>query len=941
MYRNFAEKSSLRVLPGLITTLALALLLASGPPATARPAGGLPQLQTAAPTGRIVVKLEPASGLVMDKAGLAVRPGADPRAADRAADLSSLVAGLAPGARLEKRIPTAPVLSRAPGEGSAAPDLALYAHFSAAGRPRAELVKIATRLNDHPDVALAFLEPVAVPAALGFDAFTGAVPAQVAPPGAPAPATDDFTGLQGYLGAAPTGVGVLPMRATPGQRAAGVTVVDIEGAWLWTHEDLPAPFAALGVPIEDLAWRNHGTAVLGEMRGGDNGFGVTGIAPDLAVGGSSIGGSNTAAALAAALEVLSPGDLILIELHAPGPNADGNGQFGYLPMEYWQDNFDAIRLATSRGILVCEAAGNGYQNLDGEEYLGLFDRQVRDSGAIMCGATAGSDLLAADFSNHGERVDLNGWGWYVTTCGYGDLAGTLEPGFYTGQFSGTSSASPIVTGSVASLQGMVRQLHGFDLDARLARDLLRQTGTPLSGGHLIGTRPDLVAAYALAATGIGEISGLVTSQADGQPLAGVLVQAGATGSFTVTDADGRWRLPLLAGLVTLEFSSFHYFPDEALALVPAGGSVDLDLALTPLPVIDITGVAYAEDLTPLAGVNLTPVNQPVSGAVSGSDGTYAITGVPAGYIYQTLCDGLPGYGAQMMNVDTRGHSGPAIANPLLPTVSQDFEAGDGGFAAGAGLWTWGAPPAEVTGGAFDGALCWGVGMDGDYADNEADQLLSPVYDLSGVAATSYRLSFHFYCSTEPGFDGVNLEVSDGGPFTVLDPLDGYTAPSLGGLGGAPGWAGDSGRWRGVVFDITAFLGGDFQFRLNWGSDEGVTGQGFYLDGIAFGSGARATPTPTDTPRPFAATLRAWPNPFNPRVTLEYTVAAAGPLQLVVYDVRGRRVRTLLDRPVAAAPGRVEWDGRDDAGRQAPSGAYFVLAAAADGQTTVVKVVLTK
>lgn len=942
MYRNFAEKSPSRLL-SLLTAVLLVLAAASSSAASspASSAAALPHLQTAAPSGRIVVKLAPAAGLVMDAAGLAVRPGAEARAAEKAADLNALVADLVPGARLDKRIPAAKVLTMRQAAGSLVPDLALYAQFDAPGRDRAALVKIAARLNAHPDVALAFLEPVAVPAALGFDAFTGAVPAPVPDKSGPLPATANYENLQGYLGAAPEGVGALPMRAVAGQSAAGVTVVDIEGAWLWSHEDLPDPFAALGEPIEDLSWRNHGTAVMGEMRGTDNGFGVTGITPDLTVGGSSIGASNTAAALAAALEVVQPGDLILIELHAPGPNADGNGQFGYLPMEYWQDNFDVIQLATSRGILVCEAAGNGYQNLDGEEYLGLFDRQVRDSGAIMCGATAGSDLVAADFSNHGQRVDLNGWGWYVATSGYGDLQGTVETAYYTQQFSGTSSASPIVTGSVASLQGLVRQLHGFDLDARLARDILRQTGTPMAYGNLIGARPDLVAAYELAASSIGEVSGTVTSLGDGQPVPGVRVRVGDTGSFTLTGPDGKWRLPLLSGASPLEFSSFYFQPGEALALVTAGSSTTLDLALEPLPVIDITGVAYAEDLTPLAGVSLTPVNQPVDGAVSGVGGAFTIAGVPAGYIYQTLCDGVPGYGAQMMNVDTRGHTGPALANPWLPLVSEDFESDDGGFTAGIGLWTWGAPPADVTGDAFDGSACWGVGMDGDYADNEADQLLSPVYDLSGVAAASYRLSFHFFCSTEPGFDGVNLEVSDGGPFTVLEPLDGYSDLSLGGLGGAPGWAGSSGRWRGAVFDITSFLGGDFQFRLNWGSDAGVTGQGFYLDGIAFGSGARVTPVPNDTPRPAASALRAWPNPFNPRVTLEYTMAEPGPLQMVVFDVRGRRVRTLLDRQVEATKGRVEWDGRNDAGRQAPSGAYFVLAATGEGQTTVTKVVLAK
>ena len=106
---------------GTVRRLALALLALLALSSLAAPVlagadlqrvGALPHLQTAAPSGRVVVKLDPASGLVMDRSGLAVRPGAPDRTAAKAADLGALVRSLAPGARLEKRIPTAPVKCR-------------------------------------------------------------------------------------------------------------------------------------------------------------------------------------------------------------------------------------------------------------------------------------------------------------------------------------------------------------------------------------------------------------------------------------------------------------------------------------------------------------------------------------------------------------------------------------------------------------------------------------------------------------------------------------------------------------------------------------------------------------------------------------------------------------------------------------------------------------
>ena len=54
------------------------------------------------------------------------------------------------------------------------------------------------------------------------------------------------------------------------------------------------------------------------------------------------------------------------------------------------------------------------------------------------------------FSNYGKIVNVQAWGWHVTTLGYGDAQGDAsEDRWYTLRFSGTSSASPIVTGAVA------------------------------------------------------------------------------------------------------------------------------------------------------------------------------------------------------------------------------------------------------------------------------------------------------------------------------------------------------------------------------------------------------------------------------------------------------------------------------------------------------------
>lgn len=84
----------------------------------------------------------------------------------------------------------------------------------------------------------------------------------------------------------------------------------------------------------------------------------------------------------------------------------------------------------------------------------------------------------------------------------------------------------------------------------------------------------------------------------------------------------------------------------------------------------------------------------------------------------------------------------------------------------------------------------------------------------------------------------------------------------------------------------------------------------------------------------------YPNPFNPRTVLAFTLPAAGPAVVEVFDAGGRRVRTLWRGPLPAGRSTVVWDGRDDAGREAAAGAYLARLRGA-GAAVSHKMVLTK
>ncbi|WP_456426599.1 FG-GAP-like repeat-containing protein [Rhodocaloribacter sp.] len=77
----------------------------------------------------------------------------------------------------------------------------------------------------------------------------------------------------------------------------------------------------------------------------------------------------------------------------------------------------------------------------------------------------------------------------------------------------------------------------------------------------------------------------------------------------------------------------------------------------------------------------------------------------------------------------------------------------------------------------------------------------------------------------------------------------------------------------------------------------------------------------ETPSGFALGEN-YPNPFNPTTTITYRLGARTDVMLAVYDVLGRRVRTLATGVRTAGTHRVAWDGRNDAGAAVPSGMYF-------------------
>ncbi len=335
--------------------------------------------------------------------------------------------------------------------------------------------------------------------------------------------------LQEYLDPAPRGMDVRYCWTLPGGRGENVRIVDIEIDWNLNHNDLVeatsnAFLLMRGVDPQPEIHVDHGTAVLGELVAAPDGIGVTGIAHGASIGLINPAFDGTALRVAEAVRQatrrLDAGDVILIEQQSlAGPRLDINTGRGLVSIEFEPEVFDAIKEATSRGIVVIEPAANGSDDLDHPAYGGRFDINSRDSGAIIVGSGMppddifgpGPDRARTDESNYGSRVDVQGWGRAIATCGFGDLLSCQgKNNLYTFQFGATSGAAAMIAGAAALIQSIMKERGLAPLTPAQLRRLLIATGSPQQGdlSESIGPRPNLRAA----------VETLISDQADLVPV---------------------------------------------------------------------------------------------------------------------------------------------------------------------------------------------------------------------------------------------------------------------------------------------------------------------------------------------------------------------------------------------------------------------------------------
>ncbi len=174
---------------------------------------------------------------------------------------------------------------------------------------------------------------------------------------------------------------------------------------------------------------------------------------------------------------------------------------------------------------------------------------------------------------------------------------------------------------------------------------------------------------------------------------------------------------------------------------------------------------------------------------------------------------------------------------------------------------------------------------GEFGDPDA--IVHNLFIIGDYAVTSYYSA---------GFRV--LDISDPANPEMADEYD--TAPSIkGGFGGA--WGVYPFAPSGIIY-VSDVQNGLFLFELK-DTVSSVT-DGDELQSQSF------------------ALLGNYPNPFNPSTLITYQLHERVPVELIIYNALGQKIRNLVDEEKAPGLHQITWNGRNDSGNQVPTGTYF-------------------
>ncbi len=186
-----------------------------------------------------------------------------------------------------------------------------------------------------------------------------------------------------------------------------------------------------------------------------------------------------------------------------------------------------------------------------------------------------------------------------------------------------------------------------------------------------------------------------------------------------------------------------------------------------------------------------------------------------------------------------------------------------------------------------------------------DWLITPTFSIG----TSGLVDFWAKSQTgQYGLERFNVLVSNGSTdiadFTVISG-DTYVEAPL--------------EWTNFVYDLSAYANETIRLAIQCVSDDAFI---FMIDDFTV-LGQDGTDIEDNNSELVTTSLKGnYPNPFNPETTISYDVKKAGKLSLDIYNIKGQKVKTLINGNKGVGNHSVVWNGRNDKNENVASGVYF-------------------
>ena len=224
----------------------------------------------------------------------------------------------------------------------------------------------------------------------------------------------------------------------------------------------------------------------------------------------------------------------------------------------------------------------------------------------------------------------------------------------------------------------------------------------------------------------------------------------------------------------------------------------------------------------------------------------------------------------------------------------------------------------------------------DGSDTEAEILYHSDSDITGVQMTIYWCSETHKCNDDDPDTDLTYQdfiVADSG---IIEDVDGFVFDEVAingwEVGGVSNVDNDEGVKSIIVYANTsyenpitpgcgvlanfAFDGNIHSVDLQFGS-YGAEDLGFTYFDCENCDGELSAEYPEDF-----TLSQNYPNPFNPTTNIEFTLVNNGYVELVVYDIMGRKIKTLASEFMVEGSHLITWDARNENGEKAPSGVYL-------------------